>query len=144
MLPLLLLACAPKVTRTHVPETGTQTVEANGLTFHYFEEGEGDLFDSYDTISKIRVAEPRFVARLGDGEDDAGQPLTVYTDGSRFNDMAGAGIAIYTPEGDEILKSLHLGPYATVFQAEVIAIQRAAEMITAMASRRHLSMNLVS
>jgi len=34
------LAGAVEVTRAHVPEAGTSQVEANGLTFHYFEEGD--------------------------------------------------------------------------------------------------------
>ena len=44
MLWMALLGCGTvDEIREHVPETGTQTVEANGLTFHYFEEGEGPL-----------------------------------------------------------------------------------------------------
>ncbi len=42
LLVLVSLACgAPP--RTHVPETGFRTVEANGLTLAYFEEGTGPL-----------------------------------------------------------------------------------------------------
>lgn len=39
---VLLASCSAEVTRTHVPEQGTQTVEANGLTFHTFEYGEAE------------------------------------------------------------------------------------------------------
>ena len=114
----------------------TKNLLQNGHLYHivkYFENGEVDLYEQYDTIPKFRVKEKNFKTSINDGEDSINN-LTAYTDGSRFNDMAGAGVAIYTPEGDEILQSLHLGPFATVFQAEVIAIQRAAEIIAGMAT----------
>lgn len=38
-----LIGCGSSDIREHIPETGTQTVLANGLEFHYFEEGEGPL-----------------------------------------------------------------------------------------------------
>ena len=37
---LILGSCSAEVTRTHVPEQGTQVVQANGLTFHTFEYGD--------------------------------------------------------------------------------------------------------
>ena len=114
----------------------TKSLLQNGHLFHimkYFESGGVNLYDQYDTIPKVRVKERSYVTTIDDGED-TNNNLTAYTDGSRYNDMAGAGVAIYTPEGEEILQSLHLGPFATVFQAEVIAIQRAAELITATAT----------
>ncbi|MEL6342187.1 MAG: alpha/beta hydrolase [Myxococcota bacterium] len=37
------LGCGSAKIREHVPETGTLMVQANGLTFHYFEEGDGPL-----------------------------------------------------------------------------------------------------
>ena len=43
-LALALTACAPdEPTRQHVPEVDTQTITANGLEFHYLEEGDGPL-----------------------------------------------------------------------------------------------------
>lgn len=59
----LLVACAPAVDREHVPETGTSVVEANGITFHYLEEGEGPLVlllhgfpDTAHTWDRVRPA----------------------------------------------------------------------------------------
>ena len=50
--------------------------------------------------------------------------IMVYTDGSKMNDTAGAGWAAV--HGDHIIaeESIHLGPYATVFQSEIVAIER--------------------
>jgi len=58
-----LAACGPQVTRAHIPETGTLEIEANGLNFHYFEEGEGPLVlllhgfpDTAHTWDEVRPA----------------------------------------------------------------------------------------
>ena len=67
--------------------------------------------------------------RTGDGPDSR-DFLEVYTDGSRINGMAGAGVWI-RKGSDTLEESYHLGTEATVFQAEVYAIMRAATIIQA-------------
>ena len=52
--------------------------------------------------------------------------IKVFTDGSFKDDQAGAGIFCDKPSIEEILS---LGKYPTVFQAEIVAIFRAAELL---------------
>ncbi len=58
-------------------------------------------------------------------------PSTVqcFMDGSKMKDKVGAGYIIYN--NDEVIneESFHLGPYSTVFQAEVTAISKAARYL---------------
>jgi len=53
----------------------------------------------------------------------------IYTDGSRYNDKAGSGVAVYEKDNLRDELSYHLGDHATVFQAEVYAIFKAAEWL---------------
>jgi len=57
-----------------------------------------------------------------------------YTDGSGTNDRYGAGI--YGPKNNH-RESIYLGNLATVFQGEVLAIHRCAEILLAGVDARH-------
>ena len=54
--------------------------------------------------------------------------LQAYTDGSRINDKGGAGVSFVHRFDDPINHSFYLGADATVFQAEIFAIYKAAEL----------------
>ena len=63
--------------------------------------------------------------RVWTTHDEVEEPdITLYTDGSRMEDKSGAGWAAC--HGDSVIaeESVYLGKTATVFQAEVIAIER--------------------
>ena len=62
--------------------------------------------------------------------------FNVYTDGSKLNDQTGAGVAIYKG-GSEIASDCYRLPNGTtVFQAEITAIAKAAEMLTGLQDGR--------
>ena len=54
----------------------------------------------------------------------------IYTDGSRHSEQTGAGYVIYKGKGQVCEDSLRLPDHATVFQAEIAAVQAAAEALT--------------
>ena len=63
--------------------------------------------------------------RLWSKSDEVEEPdITLYTDGSRMDECSGAGWAAC--HGDTVIaeESVYLGKTATVFQAEVVAIER--------------------
>lgn len=70
--------------------------------------------------------------------------ISIYTDGSKINDMAGSGHVIYHSAYPYIYNktSTHLGPMITVFQAELHAIKEACSFIISdsniMASRKQV------
>ena len=68
------------------------------------------------------------------GEAKHRQPTqyNVYTDGSKYNGQTGAGLAIYKGGNELRGEWFRLPDYATVFQAEVAAIERAASELTNM------------
>lgn len=57
-----------------------------------------------------------------------------YTDGSRYKDRAGAGFCIVVNGVSIVQKSIPLGIYPTVFQAEIMAIFEATETLQAYAN----------
>ena len=99
------------------------------------------------TLSRVRTAqiptdakplsweEPRFYTRIAERELASKPPthqqaIDVYTDGSKHTNGNTGAAAIIKTDGGWITKTLHLGKLATVFQAEVLAIQIAARFIT--------------
>ena len=53
--------------------------------------------------------------------------MTCYTDGSKINELVGAGIVVKSNlQGFNLdhTEAFHLGQYSTVFQAEVLAIEK--------------------
>ncbi len=63
------------------------------------------------------------------GEPGDGSHIEIYTDGSRLDEKAGSGVAIF--EDGLVTEEMahHLGTYATVFQSEVHAIKKAADWL---------------
>ena len=61
-----------------------------------------------------------------DNASENANTIYCYTDGSKMNNYAGFGYQIRTKHKEKSNNSTHLGSIATVFQAEVIAIQRVA------------------
>ena len=55
--------------------------------------------------------------------------FTVYTDGSKMGNLTGSGFVIYHHKNLLTYESLKLNDNATVFQAEIIAIKKAAEYL---------------
>ena len=60
--------------------------------------------------------------------------FNVYTDGSKQNGRAGCGLVVYRGQRELCSESYHLPDHATVFQAEVTAIQRAAEKLSGLSN----------
>lgn len=58
--------------------------------------------------------------------------VNVYTDGSKFNDKVGAGVFITIDKDHSIARSFRLPNRASVFQAEVFAINQAALILQAL------------
>ena len=73
-----------------------------------------------------------------DGHAKHRQPtqVNVYTDGSKLDGQTGAGIAIYDGTTEQSTEWYRLPDYATVFQAEVTAVSRAAETLSALGKDR--------
>jgi ribonuclease HI len=84
--------------------------------------------------TKFKVDKESFT----DGSDVDGRGVVkIYTDGSKLDDVAGAGLVVRetTDTGEEYTTqqaTQYLGPWATVFQAEVTAIEMAGEVALAM------------
>ena len=55
--------------------------------------------------------------------------VNVYTDGSKFNDKVGAGVFITINGGESLSRSFRLPNKASVFQAEIFAINQAALLL---------------
>ena len=57
--------------------------------------------------------------------------ILCYTDGSKMNDMVGAGVFVPDIDGNgtSVEKSYHIGEHSTVFQAETFAVEQAAKLL---------------
>ena len=66
---------------------------------------------------------------------DSGTPcnagIEVYTDGSRIDGRIGAGVAIYQDGLLQVEESYKLSPWASVYQAELVAIVKGLELLNA-------------
>ena len=66
---------------------------------------------------------------------DSGTPsyadIEVYTDGSRIDGGVAAGVAIYQDGPLQVGESYKLSPWASVYQAELVAIVKGLELLNA-------------
>ena len=90
-----------------------------------------------DRCKKTRMFERKFKCRIEERKEAVEwernldkSPVRCYTDGSKYNDLVGAGAYIVHPHQTRTEhKSYFLGKLATVFQAEVFAIEQVAERL---------------
>jgi ribonuclease HI len=68
------------------------------------------------------------------GNDYTGPGWRAYTDGSKMEDHIGSGFCIYENNTEKANLSLYLGQKASVYQAELVAISRAAQDLGSMVS----------
>jgi ribonuclease HI len=85
-----------------------------------------------DYISPLRVENRGY--RLMRSSFNKGTPrhnadYSVYTDGSKIQDRSGSGFCVFRDSRKLHTKSFHLPDTATVFQAEIYAIKKAAEWL---------------
>ena len=82
---------------------------------------------------KILRPTPKFVLDTSSFTDMANcqgeMECNVYTDGSKIADRVGAGVFLYRSDGSTITDKLRLPDHATVYQAELAAIRRAAHIL---------------
>ena len=89
-----------------------------------------DIKCSFDQIPKIRALDRNFDIRIGDGLGTRPQGAVIaWTDGSKLDGKAGAGIFVQLPDAEDVRTGVRLDDYCTVFQCEIFAIRMAAEVI---------------
>ena len=68
----------------------------------------------------------------GESKHRSWSQYSVFTDGSKLDGKVGSGLVIYEGKREILSASFRLGDDATVFMAEVVAIAKAAEMLSGM------------
>jgi ribonuclease HI len=92
---------------------------------------------SWDEISELKKPTRLYKVdrdSLKHGKNQYGK-IKCYTDGSRIKGRAGAGYCITVNDMVVAEKAYPLGPFPTVFQAEIVAIREAAKELQKMAER---------
>jgi ribonuclease HI len=107
---------------------------------HRMSRGMDLLHMQSDSISSYRNLSSGYSVEIGSRQEwetgdrtsismDSTKIITCYTDGSRMNDMTGAGIFFPNLQGEELKVTEPLGKHATVFQAEVHAVDTAGYIL---------------
>ena len=82
--------------------------------------------DKHDTIKWGSGFRVNMDSLSGEAKHRKPSQYNAYTDGSKINGQAGSGLVVYHGKNELLTRSYRLPDHATVFQAEIVAIERAA------------------
>ena len=97
----------------------------NKLNQHGIDVGNTDKVSRFVWHKGFRINQDSF---SGQARHRSPTQYNVYTDGSRKDEQTGAGCAIFKGKTEVLTDYVRLPDYATVFQAEIKAIERAATL----------------